>query len=74
MATKSMPSSATLTARWKKIAEHDVLKRSSHSVAAIPTGNGDDDEVELFIYGGELVARQPKDGDVHVLKAGTHDL
>lgn len=46
-------------AKWRKLADGDVLKRSSHAVAAI------DDEIYLF--GGELVARQPKDGQVHTL-------
>jgi hypothetical protein len=66
MATKSGLSSGSLTAKWKKIAEHEVLKRSSHSVAAIGE-NENADGHELFVFGGELVARQPKDGHVHVL-------
>lgn len=69
MATKSGTSS--LTAKWKKIAEHEVLKRSSHSVAAVSDGG---DGHELFVFGGELVARQPKDGHVHVLSTGMYSL
>lgn len=49
----------SLKAKWRKLADGDVLKRSSHAVAAI------DDQIYLF--GGELVARQPKDGEVHAL-------
>ena len=67
MPTKSGPSSGSLTAKWKKIAEHEVLKRSSHSVASIKEESGD--EYELFVFGGELVARQPKDGYVHALQS-----
>lgn len=47
----------TLTASWEKVAESDVLKRSSHAVAAI--------DGQVYVFGGELVARQPRDGDVH---------
>ena len=47
----------TLTASWKKVAESDALKRSSHAVAAI--------DGQVYVFGGELVARQPRDGDVH---------
>jgi hypothetical protein len=47
----------TLIAGWKKVAGDDVLKRSSHAVAAI--------DGQVYVFGGELVARQPRDGDVH---------
>lgn len=49
------------------MAEHDILKRSSHAVAAV--------DGELFVFGGELVAREPRDGDVHVVgvRAGEID-
>lgn len=47
----------TLTASWKKVAGDDVFKRSSHAVAAI--------DGHVYVFGGELVARQPRDGDVH---------
>jgi hypothetical protein len=49
----------SLTARWKKVAGSDVLKRSSHAVAAI--------DGQVYVFGGELVARQPRDGDVHAV-------
>ncbi|KAM0712041.1 hypothetical protein Q7P37_011135 [Cladosporium fusiforme] len=52
---------APLTASWRKIAEHEVLKRSSHAVAAV--------DGTAYVFGGELVSRQPKDGDVHVFSA-----
>ena len=74
MATETDPSPGSLTAKWKKIAKHEVLKRSSHSVAAIGEESADGDGYELFVFGGEVVARQPKDGDVHVLNAGMCDL
>ena len=32
-------------------------ERSSHAVAAI--------DGQVYVFGGELVARQPRDGDVH---------
>jgi hypothetical protein len=72
MTPKSDPSPGSLTARWKKIAEHEVLKRSSHSVAAIGDEKSADGH-ELFVFGGELVARQPKDGDVHVFSASQNE-
>lgn len=52
-------SGTSLQATWRKIAEHDALKRSSHAVAAI--------DGEVFLFGGEVVARVPRDGDVHSL-------
>lgn len=48
---------STLKATWRKVAQHDLLKRSSHAVAAI--------DGEVFVFGGELVAREPRDGHVH---------
>ena len=56
----------TLTASWKKVAEDDVLKRSSHAVAAI--------DGQVYVFGGELVARQPRDGDVHAVTLGSSTL
>ena len=47
---------------WRKVAEDDVLKRSSHAVAAI--------DGVVYVFGGELVARQPRDGDVHAVDVG----
>jgi hypothetical protein len=52
----------SVTASWKKVAEGDVLKRSSHAVAAI--------DGQAYVFGGELVARQPRDGDVHAVALG----
>jgi hypothetical protein len=66
------PKSGSLTAKWTKIAEHEVLKRSSHSVAAIDEDSSGGDGYELFVFGGELVARQPKDGEVHALNTCTY--
>lgn len=48
-----------LKAEWRKVAEGDVLKRSSHAVAAIND--------QIYLFGGELIARQPKDSEVHAL-------
>jgi hypothetical protein len=72
MATKLAPRPGSLTAKWKKIAEHEVLKRSSHSVAAIGEEKRADGH-ELFVFGGELVARQPKDGGVHIIPASPNE-
>jgi len=63
-------SGSLITAKWRKIAEDEVLKRSSHSVAAIPGKEDAGGNEQLFIFGGELVARQPKDGHVHAINAG----
>lgn len=46
-------------ASWKRVADDAVLKRSSHAVAAI--------DGQVYVFGGELVARQPRDGDVHAV-------
>nr|POF14945.1 nitrile-specifier protein 5 [Quercus suber] len=51
--------SIDMSATWTKIAHGDQLQRSSHSVAAIGS--------ELYIVGGELKPRQPRDNDVHKL-------
>ncbi|QIW96100.1 hypothetical protein AMS68_001618 [Peltaster fructicola] len=51
---------ATLTAVWTELSTDDKLQRSSQSVALI------DDK--LFIFGGELVARHPRDNELFELK------
>lgn len=49
----------SVNASWKKVAADDVLKRSSHAVAAI--------DGQVYVFGGEVVAREPRDGDVHAV-------
>lgn len=56
----------SLKATWSRVAEHDLLKRSSHATAAV--------DGELFVFGGELVAREPRDGDVHAVGVKTGEL
>lgn len=51
---------ATIPGTWTKLATADALQRSSHTVSAL----GD----TVYIFGGELKPREPRDNDVHTLK------
>ena len=50
---------ASVTATWKKLAAAEPLQRSSHNVSAV--GNS------IYVFGGELKPREPRDNDVHKL-------
>ena len=52
---------AQIKASWSKLAQSDALKRSSVAATAL--------DGRVFVFGGELIARQPRDADVHVLDA-----
>ncbi|KAI6843054.1 galactose oxidase [Hortaea werneckii] len=55
-----------MKATWTKIAQHDSLKRSSHSISVIGES--------AYIFGGELRPRQPRDNALHQVKlAGQGD-
>nr|POE93541.1 nitrile-specifier protein 5 [Quercus suber] len=47
---------------WTKIAQDGQLQRSSHCVAVVGSA--------LYIIGGELQPRQPRDNDVHKVELG----
>lgn len=46
-------------ATWTKIAKNDAIQRSSLCVSSINNA--------VYVFGGELKARQPRDNDVHVI-------
>ncbi|CZT14573.1 related to kelch repeat-containing proteins [Ramularia collo-cygni] len=48
---------ADITASWTKVATAEQLQRSSHNVSAIGGS--------LFVFGGELKPREPRDNDLH---------
>ncbi|KAI6806597.1 galactose oxidase [Hortaea werneckii] len=49
-----------MKATWTKIAQHDSLKRSSHSISVIGES--------AYVFGGELKPRQPRDNVMHQVK------
>jgi len=51
-----------LTASWTKLATGDALQRSSHTVSTIGSN--------VYVFGGELKPRQPKDNDLHLIDLG----
>jgi N-acetylneuraminic acid mutarotase len=53
---------ATISASWTKAATHPQLQRSSHNVSTI--GN------TVYVFGGELKPREPRDNDVHKVVLG----
>lgn len=48
-----------LHARWNKILDAEILQRSSQAASVINN--------QLYVYGGELHPRQPRDNAVHVV-------
>ncbi|KAF2213689.1 hypothetical protein CERZMDRAFT_38860 [Cercospora zeae-maydis SCOH1-5] len=50
---------APTTATWKKLAAAEPLQRSSHNINAV--GNS------IYVFGGELKPREPRDNDLHKL-------
>ncbi|KAJ5151906.1 hypothetical protein N7492_010201 [Penicillium capsulatum] len=53
----------TLPAKWTKLLETETLQRSSQIVSAV--GN------QVYVFGGELRPREPRDNDVHVISLDT---
>lgn len=51
---------ATVEASWTKLTQLEPLQRSSHSIAVIGK--------HAYVFGGELLPRQPRDGDIHSLE------
>ncbi|KAM3414094.1 Nitrile-specifier protein 5 [Cercospora zeina] len=50
---------APVTATWRKLAAAEPLQRSSHNINAV--GNS------IYVFGGELKPREPRDNDLHKL-------
>jgi hypothetical protein len=51
---------------WTKLAESDDLRRSSQTLSVIDN--------QAFVFGGELVPRQPVDSKLHVIDIKTDKL
>ncbi|KAK4614252.1 Nitrile-specifier protein 5 [Fulvia fulva] len=60
-----MATQATLTAKWTKMTNGPQLQRSSHTVTTV--------DKTLYIFGGELKPREPRDNDLHkyIIGSGT---
>lgn len=48
------------TATWSKLLSADILQRSSQIISLTPDN--------VYIFGGELRPREPRDNDVHVVQ------
>lgn len=54
---------AVIQAKWTKVVEAEILQRSSQIVSVI--------DRQVYIFGGELRPREPRDNDVHIVSLGT---
>lgn len=50
---------AAIQARWTKVVEAEILQRSSQVVSVV--------DRQIYIFGGELRPREPRDNDVHIV-------
>jgi Galactose oxidase, central domain len=50
---------AKISATWQKVLEAEILQRSSQAISVV--------QEAVYIFGGELRPREPRDNDVHVL-------
>ncbi|KAK5120947.1 hypothetical protein LTR85_005731 [Meristemomyces frigidus] len=50
---------ASISGTWTELATAEQLQRSSHSVSAVGS--------TLYVFGGELKPRQPRDNEVHIV-------
>lgn len=57
---------ANIVARCHKLVEAEILRRSSQVVSVV----GD----RVYIFGGELRPREPRDNDVHVVSLNSSKL
>ena len=57
---------ANIVARCHKLVEAEILRRSSQVVSVV----GD----RVYIFGGELRPREPRDNDVHVVSLDSSKL
>lgn len=57
---------ANIVARCHKLVEAEILRRSSQVVSVV----GD----KVYIFGGELRPREPRDNDVHVVSLDSSKL
>ncbi|KAF2155530.1 kelch repeat protein [Myriangium duriaei CBS 260.36] len=55
-----------MKATWTKIAQASALQRSSHTVSSISN--------KIYVFGGELLPRKPRDNDLHTLEPDLNTL
>ncbi|CAG8889773.1 unnamed protein product [Penicillium egyptiacum] len=51
-----------IQAKWTKVVEAEILQRSSQIVSVV--------DKQIYIFGGELRPREPRDNDVHLVSLG----
>lgn len=56
---------AVIQAKWTKVVEAEVLQRSSQVVSVI--------DGQVYIFGGELRPREPRDNNVHIVSLGRRE-
>jgi hypothetical protein len=56
---------AAIQAKWTKVVEAEILQRSSQIVSVI--------DKQIYIFGGELRPREPRDNDVHLVSLGNRE-
>ncbi|KAK3634694.1 hypothetical protein LTR56_015121 [Elasticomyces elasticus] len=54
-----------MRATWTNIGQSELLQRSSHNVAVLGS--------KIYVFGGELKPRQPRDNDIFVLDTGDEE-
>jgi hypothetical protein len=54
--------SIKLRVNWKCVQKDPLLQRSSHTLS-VSSG----DSAQVYIFGGELNPREPRDNDVHIV-------
>ncbi|KAK5737241.1 hypothetical protein LTR17_006853 [Elasticomyces elasticus] len=54
-----------MKATWTNIDQSELLQRSSHNVAVLGS--------KIYVFGGELKPRQPRDNDIFVLDTGDEE-
>lgn len=54
-----------IQAKWSKVVEAEILQRSSQIVSVI--------DRQVYIFGGELRPREPRDNDVHIVSLGDRE-
>ncbi|KAK5132020.1 hypothetical protein LTR08_000441 [Meristemomyces frigidus] len=54
-----------MKATWTAINQNELLQRSSHNVATLGS--------KIYVFGGELKPRQPRDNDIFILDTGSQE-
>ena len=64
----SLTTMASISAKWTRIHEAEILQRSSQILSVVDN--------RAYVFGGELRPREPRDNDIHVLSVneGKHSI